>query len=147
MKKNKVEDIYLDYQNNKNYVGKAKLLKYKGEGLSFYSDDDLHLLSNVDKYNEQNPNEMIDYQPTIYSSEKWLIEFVESKVYPIGFQKVMNIRKVLYAGKDKRKVIKYTTYQHFDEHEINENVDPHINKFFHPIKLEYDDKKFDDVDI
>lgn len=120
-KKNNIEDIYLDYQNNKTFAGKARLLLYKGEGLSFYSDDDLQTLEDVDKYNEQNPNSSISYQPTIYSSEKWLVEFVESKLYPIGFQKVMNIRKILYAGKDKNKISKHTTYQHIDEHE-QENI-------------------------
>lgn len=119
----KIEDVYLDYQNEKNFVGKAKLIEYKGEGLSFYSDDDLHTLSNVDKFNSENPNEMIEYQPTIYSSEKWLVEFVDNTAYSIGFQKLIHLRKVLYEGKDKRKVIKYTTYQSKDEHEHGDDLD------------------------
>lgn len=119
LKKNSIHDIYLDYQNNQTYCGKARLIEYKGEGLSFYSNDDLHTLEKIDKFNEENPDDMIEYQPTIYSSEKWLVEFVETNVYSVGFQKIMNIRKALYSGKDKRKVIKFTTYQNIDEREID----------------------------
>ena len=117
MKLGRVENIYLDYQDEKNFVGRAKLIEYRGEGLTFYNAEDLHTLSSIDKFNAENPDDMIEYQPTIYSSEKWVVEFLTDEVYPIGFQKIVHIRKILYEGKDKRKVIKYTTYQSKDEHE------------------------------
>lgn len=127
LKVGRVEDIYLDYQSQKNFCGKARLIEYVKEGLSFYNDEDLHTLSSIEKFNSENPDSMIEYLPTIYSSEKWLVEFVDNTVYPIGFQKVMNIRKILYKGKDKRKVIKYTTYQESAPNEIREEEDGELD--------------------
>jgi len=100
-KKNQIKDIFINYKSNSNFVGKAKLIDFIEEGLSFYDD-----------------NEEKKDVPTMYSSEKWLVEFVESNHYPKGFRRQFDIRKVLTKSKNPESITRFTKYKSkFDNEE------------------------------
>jgi hypothetical protein len=70
MSKGQIVDLYIDQENVK-CVGKGRLLECKGSNLPF-----------------------ILKEPIIYNTESWLVEIVESDVYPKGFKKIFKIRYI-----------------------------------------------------
>lgn len=96
LKKGSSHPIYLHPENQTYYLGEATLLEYISEGLTFY---DLEEKKDDDK------------MYTIYSTEKWKVSFTESNHYPVGFEKIVSIRKIVYSGGNKDMISKYTTYQ------------------------------------
>ena len=100
-KKDQIKDIFINYKSNENFVGKAKLVEFIEEGLSFYNEKE----------------EQRDV-PTMYSSEKWLVEFVDSDHYPKGFRRQFNIRKVLTRSNNPDSITRFTRYKSkFDNEE------------------------------
>lgn len=112
-----IKKIYQDYQNEKIYWGKAKILELKedlGENGTFILKDytivkEQDVWGNWHKIHKPIPLTQLE----IYSSKKYLVEFTESDIFPLGFRKVVNIRYLYKVG-------------YFDEPEPQEEDLPEI---------------------
>lgn len=112
-----IKKIYQNYQEEKDYWGKAKLIELKedlGENGTFILKD-YTLVKEQDVWgNWHKVKKFIPLtQLEIYSSKKYLVEFIESNVFPVGFRKIVNIRYLYKIG-------------YFDEPEPQEEDLPEI---------------------
>jgi len=98
----KIKKIYQDYINEKEYWGKAKLLELRedlGDTATFILKDytvvkEQDVWGNWHKIHKPIPLTQLK----IYSSRKYLVEFIESDVFPIGFKKIVNLRYLYKVG-------------------------------------------------
>lgn len=74
-KEGDILDIYLKPQSKEEMVGQAKLIQYVSTGLPF-----------------------ILNQPIVYNLEEWIVEIINSNVYPKGFQKKFKFRYIESLG-------------------------------------------------
>jgi len=101
MKKNQVKQIFQDYQREKIPYGEAKLLEFKSFGETFILED-----TKVKKERDEWGNWHTVYYPIpldkikVWSSQKWLVEFVKSDVFPVGFRKIVPIKYLYSRGID-----------------------------------------------
>lgn len=97
-----IKKVYQDYQNEKIYWGKAKILELKedlGESGTFILKDytvvkEQDVWGNWHKIHKPIPLTQLE----IYSTKKYLVEFIESDVFPVGFRKIVNIRYLYKIG-------------------------------------------------
>jgi len=95
MRKGQKIEVFNDYQNQKDSLGLCTLVSKKGEGLTFYSEEELE-----------------SRNPTLYKSERWLAKF------PWG-EKVVNIRVLACEGKSLKARSEATTYE--SKYDISSN--------------------------
>ncbi len=108
LRKGQIHDIFLDYKEQRKFVGKAVLLSKNKKSvlpaLSFFSDTENDIIDNVNRHlvtiplikGESNGIEYrvkpIPLKYIMYSFEYWLVEFIDGKHYPVGFRKNMKVR-------------------------------------------------------
>jgi len=124
LKKGLVVDIFLDYKEQKDFVGSAILLsknkKSTFPALSFLSDEENKKVSKINSHlltiplieGESNGIEYkvkpIPLKYTMYSFEYWLVEFIDETYYPLGFRKNMKIRTVINTFNNLAEASKLT---------------------------------------
>ena len=108
LKPGMVVDVFLDYKEQRNFVGKAVLLsktkKSTLPALSFFSDEENKQMDVVNDHLLKIPliegeSNGIDYKVKpiplkykMYTFEQWLVQFIDSTYYPVDFKKYMKIR-------------------------------------------------------
>lgn len=81
LKKGQKIDVYLDYQNNKGYLGKAQLVEFINHGLPYILEED------------KDPRFTVTFR-----NERWRVCFITEHQYPLGFEKICNIRSIHKVG-------------------------------------------------
>lgn len=107
LKPGMVVNVFLDYKEQGNFVGKAVLLNKKKStlpALSFFSDEENKQIDVVNNHLLTIPliegeSDGIDYKVKpiplkykIYTFEQWLVQFIDNTYYPTDFKKHMKIR-------------------------------------------------------
>lgn len=107
-KKGEIHDIYMDYKNEKQFLGKAKLVEFVEEGLSFYPDGKMYGSIGI-----------------VYNSERWVVEFVTAVAYPKGFRKRFNIRYEYIDSLNSKKI--HATYKSNPEENDDDKLTENFN--------------------
>jgi hypothetical protein len=94
-KEGDVLPIFLDYQNQEKFHGKAELLEYDSEALTFYDDNQ-----------KVKQGEL----RTMYGAERWKCKIVSSHYYAKGFVKYFWFRKKVTNSNDMKSISRHTTY-------------------------------------
>ena len=109
LKKGLITDIFLNYQEEKKYVGKAVLLMKNNNKatlppMSFVSEEENKKKEKINSYLLTTPiiegeSDGTDYKVkpiklkyTLYTWEYWFVEFIDETSYPMNFKKWMKIR-------------------------------------------------------
>jgi hypothetical protein len=112
LKKGQVVGIFLDYKEQKDYVGEAVLLirndnKSTFPPLSFFSKEENNKKEKINNYlltvpTFEGESDGIEYKVkpikevfNMYSFEYWLVEFIDGNTYPINFRKWIKVRSLL----------------------------------------------------
>lgn len=111
LKKGQVVDIFLDYKEQKDYVGGAVLLirndkKATISPMSFFSKEENKKKEKINSYLLTTPSfegesDGVEYKVkpikqkfNMYTFEYWLVEFIDGHSYPVNFRKWVKIRTI-----------------------------------------------------
>lgn len=141
LKNGQVVGIFLDYKEQKDYVGEAVLLvrndkKAISSPISFFSEIENKKKEKINSFLLTMPSfegeiDGVDYKIkpikekfNIYTFEYWLVEFIDGNIYPINFRKWVKIRTIIGTYSTLKEMSELTTGSYdYPEQEDEDDAD------------------------